>query len=69
MGNDFKPIVTGEPDLLITKQVNSCFHGQPDLDAWLRGADLSGFVLTGIITNHCCETTPGWAATWVTECC
>jgi len=37
--------------------VNSCFHGTPDLDAWLRGRDLDGLVLAGITTNHCCETT------------
>lgn len=56
-GNDFKAVVTGEPDLLVTKSVNSCFHGSPDLDAWLRSQDLDGLVLAGITTNHCCETT------------
>jgi len=56
-GNDFTAIVTGEPDLLVTKHVNSCFHGQPDLDAWLRARQLDGFVVSGITTNHCCETT------------
>lgn len=56
-GNEFKNVVTGEPDLLVTKHVNSCFHGTPDLDAWLRGRDLDGLVLAGITTNHCCETT------------
>ena len=56
-GNDFKPLVIGDPDLLVTKHVNSCFHGQPDLDGWLRGRQLDGFVLSGITTNHCCETT------------
>lgn len=33
-GNEFKPVVAGEPDLLITKSVNSAFHGAP------RGGDL-----------------------------
>lgn len=56
-GNDFKDVVTGEPDLLITKHVNSCFHGEPDLDRWLRGRGLRGLVVTGITSNHCCETT------------
>jgi nicotinamidase-related amidase len=56
-GNDLKPIVTGEPDLLVSKHVNSCFHGQPDLDGWLRGRGLDGLVLCGITANHCCETT------------
>ena len=52
-GNAFKPIVSGHPDLLVTKQVNSCFHGHPDLDGWLREQQLDGFVLSGITTNHC----------------
>jgi nicotinamidase-related amidase len=56
-GNAFKPEVTGEPDLLVTKQVNSAFHGEPDLAAWLRGEDLEGIAICGITTNHCCETT------------
>jgi len=56
-GNDFKPVLTGQPDLLLTKTVNSCFHGSPDLDVWLRGHALRGFVICGITTNHCCETT------------
>lgn len=56
-GNELKDVLTGEPDLLVTKSVNSCFHGEPDLDAWLRGQGLAGLVVTGITTNHCCETT------------
>lgn len=56
-GNEFAPPVTGEPDLLVTKSVNSCFHGTPDLDGWLRDRELAGIVVAGITTNHCCETT------------
>jgi nicotinamidase-related amidase len=56
-GNAFKPMVDGEPDLLVAKRVNSAFHGTPDLDAWLRAQDLDGLVICGITTNHCCETT------------
>ncbi len=56
-GNDFKPIITGIPDLLLSKTVNSCFHATPDLDAWLRTRQLDGVVICGITTNHCCETT------------
>ena len=56
-GNAFKPEVSGEPDLLVSKQVNSAFYGEPDLDAWLRGRDISAFALCGITTNHCVETT------------
>ena len=56
-GNAFKDVMTGQPDLLVTKSVNSCFHGTPDLDNWLGKQGLAGFVLAGITTNHCCETT------------
>jgi nicotinamidase-related amidase len=56
-GNVFKPELSGEPDLLVSKQVNSAFYGEPDLDAWLRGRDISSFALCGITTNHCVETT------------
>ncbi len=56
-GNAFRPEVGGEPDLLVTKQVNSAFHGEPDLAAWLRGRDLERIAICGITTNHCCETT------------
>jgi nicotinamidase-related amidase len=56
-GNRLKDYLTDEPDLLVTKQVNSAFHGQPDLHAWLQGESISGIVICGITTNHCCETT------------
>jgi nicotinamidase-related amidase len=56
-GNDLKPLLTGPPDLLVTKTVNSAFHGSPDLDGWLRSRGLAGLVIAGITTNHCCETT------------
>ena len=56
-GNDFKDAVSGEPDLVVSKSVNSAFYGQPDLDAWLRANELDSLVVAGITTNHCCETT------------
>jgi nicotinamidase-related amidase len=56
-GNGFKAVVTGEPDLLVTKHVNSAFYGEPDLDGWLRSRGINGVAITGITTNHCCETT------------
>ena len=41
-GNALKPYLADRtPDLLVTKQVNSSFHGEPDLDAWLRGRDIT----------------------------
>ena len=30
-------VITGEPDVLVTKETNSCFYGEPDLQAWLEG--------------------------------
>jgi nicotinamidase-related amidase len=56
-GNDFQDVVTGEPDLLVTKQVNSAFYGSPDLHEWLRSSGIDDVVICGITTNHCCETT------------
>lgn len=56
-GNALKPEVPADPDLLVVKSVNSCFHGEPDLDGWLRERGLDGLVVCGITTNHCCETT------------
>jgi nicotinamidase-related amidase len=57
-GNELKPYLAGRtPDLLVSKSVNSSFHGEPDLDAWLRDNDLRSIVVCGITTNHCCETT------------
>lgn len=64
-GNAFQDVVTAafsgddgaEPDLLVSKSVNSSFHGTPDLDAWLREQGLTQVVVCGITTNHCCETT------------
>jgi len=56
-GHAFKPAVTGEPDLLIEKRVHSAFYGEPDLDGWLQSRAVEGVVITGISTDHCCETT------------
>src|SRR3954468_9006938 len=56
-GNGFKDVVSGEPDVLISKHTNSCFYGEPDLHGWLQERGISQLVLCGITTNHCCETT------------
>ena len=57
-GNELQTMLaTASPDLLVTKQGNSGFHGSPDLDGWLRSNGRTGIVVTGITTNHCCETT------------
>lgn len=56
-GHPFTDVIVGEPNLLVTKQVNSCFYGQPDLHGWLQHAGIGSLVIAGITTNHCCETT------------
>lgn len=56
-GNEFKDVIVGEPDLLVTKSVHSAFLGEPDLDVWLRRHRIAGVVVCGIQTNMCCETT------------
>jgi nicotinamidase-related amidase len=56
-GNDFKPAVTGKPDLLVSKSVNSAFYGTPDLDAWLKQNEISEIAICGIQTNMCCDVT------------
>ena len=56
-GNDFKLVVSGTPDLLVTKHTNSAFLGTPDLHAWLRGRGITGVAIVGIQTNYCCEAT------------
>ena len=62
-GNAFKEFVEERrgkgsgPELLVTKSVNSAFYGEPDLDAWLKGAGVRQFVVVGIQTNMCNETT------------
>ncbi|MFI9584329.1 cysteine hydrolase family protein [Streptomyces sp. NPDC052236] len=62
-GNEFKEYVEQRrgkgiaSELLVTKSVNSAFYGTPDLDAWLRAEGISQFVVSGIQTNMCAETT------------
>jgi nicotinamidase-related amidase len=57
-GNSLKAVVADAPhDLLVSKQVNSAFLGEPDLDGWLRERGITQIVLCGIQTNMCVETT------------
>lgn len=56
-GNAFQDVVTGEPDLLVRKQVNSAFYGDPDLHEWLQARAIASIAVCGITTNHCVETT------------
>lgn len=57
-GHAFKShLNTVTPDLVVAKTVHSSFHGTPDLHGWLTAASVRSLVITGITTNHCCETT------------
>jgi nicotinamidase-related amidase len=56
-GNAFQDVVSGTPDLLVSKHVNSAFYGEPDLHAWLSERGIGSIALCGITTNHCVETT------------
>ena len=51
------PVARIEPALLVTKNVNSAFYGEPDLQAWLEGRAIRELVICGIQTNMCVETT------------
>jgi nicotinamidase-related amidase len=56
-GNELQDMLAGTPDLLLTKHVNSAFHGDPDLEAWLRVKGIGAVAICGIQTNMCAETT------------
>lgn len=57
-GNAFAEVLRGvEPALAFGKSVNSAFHGEVDLHAWLTGRGIKDIVLAGIQTNMCVETT------------
>lgn len=56
-GNKLMQELTGEPDLLVIKNVHSAFSGEPDLDRWLRAARVTSITLCGITSDHCCSTT------------
>ena len=57
-GNRLRPeLDRHEPDLLVTKDVNSAFLGEPDLHAWLTDRGITTIAICGVQTNFCCETT------------
>lgn len=57
-GNAFAAVLDDvAPALVFGKSVNSAFHGEIDLDAWLRGQGIDEIVLAGVQTNMCVETT------------
>jgi nicotinamidase-related amidase len=56
-GNDFKSLTApAQGELVIEKQVNSCFIGT-SLEAELRRRGLEALVIAGLTTNHCVSTT------------
>ena len=61
-GFAFKDVVSGTPDLLVTKSSHSAFFGDPDLHLWLREHDIASIAICGIQTNVCCETTARMAS-------
>lgn len=57
-GNGLKTFLDpAAADLLVVKNVNSAFYGEPDMHTWLRTAGVRDLVLCGIQTNMCVETT------------
>ncbi|MEU7137779.1 cysteine hydrolase family protein [Streptomyces sp. NPDC046261] len=62
-GNDLKDFVEERrgkgagPELFVTKTVNSAFYGTPDLREWFDAEGIRQFVVAGIQTNMCAETT------------
>ncbi|MFV9426756.1 cysteine hydrolase family protein [Microbacterium sp. S1037] len=57
-GNALVPAVAAvEPDVLVSKSVNSAFYGDPDLRVWLDERGIRDLVICGIQTNMCVETT------------
>jgi nicotinamidase-related amidase len=57
-GNALKHELLGaEPDVLISKSVNSAFLGTPSLEQWLNDRGIDTVVITGAQTNHCVEST------------
>ncbi len=56
-GNALRQFLPTDPDLLVTKSVNSAFYGDPDLHGWLSERSIDAVVICGVQTNFCCETT------------
>lgn len=57
LGNEYKDVLSADADLHISKVVHSAFYGTPDLKGWLDDHRIPAVAITGITTDHCCETT------------
>lgn len=56
-GNDFKPETCPLPsEAVVEKTTNSAFIGT-DLERRLREGNIHALVVTGVVTNHCVEST------------
>src|SRR5919206_5399141 len=67
-GFELKEAVAGEADLRIVKNVHSSFHGDVDLDAWLRERGIGAIAVCGIQTNFWWRRPLASAATSATTC-
>lgn len=67
-GNAFRPGAEGPHDLLVTKTVNSSFHGNSYLDAWLRASDVEAPVLCVSPSTTAAGPPHGSVATSATGC-
>jgi nicotinamidase-related amidase len=57
-GNRLKEVAAAAvEELLVAKQVNSAFYGEPDLHGWLTGRGIRAITICGLQTNMCVETT------------
>ncbi len=57
-GNQLKDVAAAAvEELLVAKQVNSAFYGEPDLHGWLTGRGIKAVTICGLQTNMCVETT------------
>lgn len=57
-GNALVDVVAAAPAaVLVSKNVNSAFYGDPDMGEWLEGRGIRELVICGIQTNMCVETT------------
>lgn len=52
----YKEIKPNSSDLIIDKNRYSAFQGT-DLDVWLRRNGVEDLIISGVMTNLCCETT------------
>ena len=61
-GNALKDFLRGRGDVLISKSVHSAFHGEPDLDGWLRAHDVTRWRSPGSPPTTAARPPPGWPA-------